>query len=724
MSTSGDARPYRSHQQPACIPCRKRKSRCKLGLGAPSSCLMCEVHGSLCVFPNAAETNSPVRTSRAAARKAQARGGPSSPGRHASSQEVPFAHAGSAAAISPGQPDRNANAAASREDDEAHVVGPVQSPDALLIASYLSKDSASRTGRGAPHHSVHTPGERQVMFSSVRRHPLGRSSGQSTAAARLEVVEKLLEPHIDSLVDVYFDKVNKCYPVLDEHAFRRQYNTSKAKLSPALLSNLYAQSLVYWRQTLPPGHHCPDIRYIWNQANEALYWELYQSPGLSTIVAILLNISGRPLSSMIGNAVLLGAAISLAHCLGLNRNCMSWDISRAEKAHRIRVWWAIIIYDKWSSVAYGTPPRIQASQFDVPVPTLQHMAPRDGDGKEVDDSSSRDRTGTMYIAFTGLTEILDLFLGHVYNLDTAGSTTANLENRLARWADSLPHDLRRVIVRGVDVNAIGAANLRLSYLYLRLLILRLGLVDSERQGRDKGRRDPSCLMQRQLHTRQAAEDIVIFVQELEAPALAGFWFSFNAFAPSSTAAFLLTSALQQQQQEASGGDGGRRRNGSRDDAKNIYIDLAVDLITALDTHRKNAGWDLANICIAQYAGIIEDLQQHAAEAPFRTAPATPRAPTAADTVCVAPCHAADSSSDEVRVSGLGPGPEDTMPDRDDGDGIVPPAVLLQQQQYQLHPFQQQFPLPQQFGMPFDAPDGGMYVSDVFASTWDSMFDTV
>lgn len=145
----------------------------------------------------------------------------------------------------------------------------------------------------------------------------------------------------------YFDKVHLCYPLLDERAFRVQYTESKAKLSPALLSSLYAQSLVYWRQTLPEGRHCPDIRYIWNQANEALYWELYQSPGLSTIVAILLNISGRPLSSMIGNAVLLGSAISLAHCLGLNRNCLNWDITEAEKAHRIRLWWAIVVYDKW-----------------------------------------------------------------------------------------------------------------------------------------------------------------------------------------------------------------------------------------------------------------------------------------------------------------------------------------------------------------------------------------
>ena len=146
----------------------------------------------------------------------------------------------------------------------------------------------------------------------------------------------------------YFDQVYECFPILDKASLKSQYLTEKDQISPTLLSCLYAHTMVFWRQSLKSsGHHCPDIRFIWNQANEALYSELHLSPGISTVIAILLNVSGRPLTSLLGNGVLLGSAISLAHSLGLNRNCLGWDISTAEKCLRIRIWWAIFIYDKW-----------------------------------------------------------------------------------------------------------------------------------------------------------------------------------------------------------------------------------------------------------------------------------------------------------------------------------------------------------------------------------------
>ena len=142
--------------------------------------------------------------------------------------------------------------------------------------------------------------------------------------------------------------MHKCFPLLDEASFRNQYVSEKSGISPALLSNLYAHAMIFWKHSSRlSAHHCPDMRFVWNQASDALYSELHLSPGIFTIVAILLNISGRPLTSMIGNGLLLGSAISLAHSLGLNRDCLGWDISPAEKYLRTRIWWAIVIYDRW-----------------------------------------------------------------------------------------------------------------------------------------------------------------------------------------------------------------------------------------------------------------------------------------------------------------------------------------------------------------------------------------
>lgn len=146
----------------------------------------------------------------------------------------------------------------------------------------------------------------------------------------------------------YFERINPCMPLLDELSFRRQFHEDKDRISPALLACLYAHTLVYW-YTSPrlSQHRCPDSRYIWNLANEAVYSELHLSPGMSIIKAILLNIGGRPTTSLIGNGVLLGSAVSMAHSLGLNHDPSTWTIPQSEKNLRMKIWWSLAILDTW-----------------------------------------------------------------------------------------------------------------------------------------------------------------------------------------------------------------------------------------------------------------------------------------------------------------------------------------------------------------------------------------
>lgn len=139
-----------------------------------------------------------------------------------------------------------------------------------------------------------------------------------------------------------------CLPLLDEQSFRRQYYEDKDRISPALLACLYAHTLVYWRQSpILSRYRCPDTRYIWNLANEASYSELHLSPGMSIIKALLLNIGGRPTTSIIGNGVLLGSALSMAHSLGLNHNPLPWKIPQSEKHLRMKIWWSLLLHDRW-----------------------------------------------------------------------------------------------------------------------------------------------------------------------------------------------------------------------------------------------------------------------------------------------------------------------------------------------------------------------------------------
>lgn len=130
-------------------------------------------------------------------------------------------------------------------------------------------------------------------------------------------------------------------------------SAEKGKISSALLCNLYASSLVYHPNPNVPDTSRPlDSRYIWNQANEALHSELFLSPGISTVVSIILNVGGRPSTAIFGNGGMLGAAVSFSNALGLNRNPSTWDISTLEKRFRMRIWWLVVIHDRW----YLNPP--------------------------------------------------------------------------------------------------------------------------------------------------------------------------------------------------------------------------------------------------------------------------------------------------------------------------------------------------------------------------------
>lgn len=111
-------------------------------------------------------------------------------------------------------------------------------------------------------------------------------------------------------------------------------------------------SLIYWgRYRSLASHPKPDIQYAVNLAVAALHEE-FSAPGLSTLSAALIDLTGRPIFSMTGNAINSGRTVALSHCLGLNRDPTNWKLSLSEKNQRIRLWWGVVVHDRWY-VSYG-----------------------------------------------------------------------------------------------------------------------------------------------------------------------------------------------------------------------------------------------------------------------------------------------------------------------------------------------------------------------------------
>ncbi|KAL3463615.1 fungal-specific transcription factor domain-containing protein [Aspergillus heterothallicus] len=595
-------RPYRSHLHPACFSCRRRKSRCKTR-NPGEVCAMCQAYGTECVFPRPDDPPQARSSPRRLAPNARSSrfsqdkqgqgllhrpyptprtyppsvGPPTSASRSEQPNPQPCAPAGDIPHLM--------GIVAEADDDSSHVVSPAVADDNDILESYLSAIPSARKRYLIRTSSTSDGHLRPVRFNLVPRRPLGVVANQSLAAAKCEIIEKYMGPDIGEYLSLqirYFFKANPCFPLFDEASFRGSYSMHKDKISPALLSNLYANSLIYWKSSprLATGR-TPDIRYIWNQANEALHSELFLSPGIPTIMAILINVCGRPSTSMFGNGGMVGMAVALSNALGLNRDPSGWSISPLEKSLRIRIWWLVMLHDRWCSLAYGTPLQVHRAQYDVPLPTVEDICPNAA-------SDLEKAAASVFVALTTLTDVLSHYLEHVYSVSRtfqpSSLSEADLEQILRDWEESLSDDVRHLVLRGINLEIPGAANFRLAYLSVKLLLYRIQL----NMNRTSHQFEDETLSPFYMHAQRAAEEIAYLVQELDEAQCSGFWIPVHAFSLTSASMFLLRSGLRMR---------GRGRN--------TPLKIARDMVNALQNHRQNFDWDLADNCLTSCGELLD-----------------------------------------------------------------------------------------------------------------------
>ncbi|KAL3476055.1 fungal-specific transcription factor domain-containing protein [Aspergillus californicus] len=602
-SSSHAGRPYRSHLHPACLSCRKRKSRCKTKSPA-EVCLMCQAYGTECIFPRPDDPRdhrtSPVRRSAPRSRSSRfphnrhdplQRSYPSFPNQQTADTapsrsvqldpQIPVPQIGPQTPCTSEGESRVMGIVAEAEDHSSHIVSPAVADDNDILEGYLSaiptarKRYLIRTGSELNRHL------RPVRFNIVPRRPLGVVANQSVAASKCELIEKYMEPDIGEYLNLFFLKANPCIPLFDEASFRGSYSSHKEKISPALLCNLYANSLVYWKNSTRLSGRVPDIRYIWNQANEALHSELFLSPGISTIMAILLNVCGRPSTSMFGNGGMIGMAVALSNALGLNRDPSEWSISPLEKSLRIRIWWLVIIHDRWCSLAYGTPLQVHRAQYDVPLPSVDDICPAS--------ATSQRAAASVFIALITLTDVLARYLEHVYSVSRDfpqfnDMTELDLEQILRDWEDSVSDEVRHLVLRGINLDIPGAANFRLAYLAVKLLLRRIQL------NMNKGalQVEDDTVSPYYMHAQRAAEEIAYLVQELDESQFCGFWIPVHAFSLTSATMFLLRSGLS-----------------IRNESRKTPLKIARDMVNALQSHRRKFDWDLGDDCLTHCSELLD-----------------------------------------------------------------------------------------------------------------------
>lgn len=220
----------------------------------------------------------------------------------------------------------------------------------------------------------------------------------------------------------------------------------------------------------------------------------------------------------------------------------------------------------------------------MPLPTLNYLI--DGRSTEI-----QRRTASVFIALVSLTEVLDLHLQQIYNVRGDKSwNTASLELSVNNWVDSLSDCTRLIILRGTHLDVPGAANLRLAYLTMRLLLQRIQLEADKHIYELPDDR----LRNRYVQARRTAEEILILTQEFQAEQLGDFWLSISAFSFPATVNFLLRCGLETE-------------NSPQGLAESGSFRIARDLIATLRSHQEKYGWDLGDICLAQHAEVIDKI---------------------------------------------------------------------------------------------------------------------
>lgn len=340
METPSSSRPYRSHKIPACDLCRQRKARCLFDKPG-ERCALCREKGLECLsspgpYPRSRTRNGGITAPRPSSNRINH-------GRILGGDTTDSQRSQSSGDFLTIERAKSVPTAA----ESSNIVGPVVAEDIQILEQYLTSHDKTQTKRADCTQTTSIASGNPILYLSVPRRRDGLRLAKDPGSSQKDIMEQIIRPYRDELIELYFEHIHLYFPVLDELMVRGVYDQEGGSLPPALTCELFANALPLWtRSSKLRSHPRPDLSYAWSLAVNAIQEE-FLAPSILTVQCALIDLIGRPMLGLVGNIVNEGRTVALALTFGLNRNPASWKCPEKEKSLRVRAWWGVLVNNRW-----------------------------------------------------------------------------------------------------------------------------------------------------------------------------------------------------------------------------------------------------------------------------------------------------------------------------------------------------------------------------------------
>ncbi|KAK9388719.1 fungal-specific transcription factor domain-containing protein [Lipomyces mesembrius] len=262
-------------------------------------------------------------------------------------------------------------------------------------------------------------------------------------------IERIVAPHGQALIDLYFRIVHPSFPVLHKEVFLEKYSRTHREFAPPLLAAVYSLALNWWSYDpeLAPLQK-PDVEKLDKLAHKTLA-DVIMRPKLSTVQAGLLLLQRRHDSA--GDWPLCSHVVALAEELGLGLDCEKWRIPKWERGLRRRLAWAVWLQDKWHALTQSRPSHIDKRNWLVKYVTSDDFPETAADESNEDGSAEVENGRRLFQEMISLSEIVHEVLSTLFtvaaerelrDIEEILEKAKPIQIKLKDWYQGLPESLR------------------------------------------------------------------------------------------------------------------------------------------------------------------------------------------------------------------------------------------------------------------------------------------